>query len=90
MIRSAGRPIAVYEEGERVDELVEVVEGVEDLGEVLLSKLRNWMVKRNIGNQNGNLGDENVQSNVRDALVDNNQVGCQLVTLRSMMERDVL
>ena len=40
MIRSAGRPIALYEEGERVDELVEVVEGVEDLGEVMLSKLR--------------------------------------------------
>ena len=34
------------------------------------------MVKRNIGNRNGNLGNENVQSNVRDALVDNNQVGC--------------
>ena len=48
------------------------------------------MVKRNIGNRNGNLGNENVQSNVRDALVDNNQVGCQLVTLRSMMVRDVL
>ena len=34
-----------YEEGERVDELVEVVEGVEDLGKVKFSKLRNWMVK---------------------------------------------
>ena len=34
------------------------------------------MVKRNIGNRNGNLGDENVQRNVRNAFVDNNQVGC--------------
>ena len=36
--------LSYYEEGERVDELVEVVEGVEDLRKVKLSKLKNWMV----------------------------------------------
>ena len=65
-----------YEEGERVDELVEVVEGIEDLGEVMLSKLRNWIVKEMLETKNGNMVDENVQSNDRNALVDNNRVGC--------------
>ena len=44
----------------------------------------------NVRNRNGNMIDEDVQRNVRNAFVDNNQVGCQLVTLRSMMVRDVL
>ena len=40
----AGLP-PYYEEGERVDELVEMVERIEDPGEVMLSKLKDWMVK---------------------------------------------
>nr|GEX07382.1 reverse transcriptase domain-containing protein [Tanacetum cinerariifolium] len=59
--RSAGRLAAELLGGERVYGLVEV-EGVEDLGKV--------------GNQNGNVVNENVQENVRNVLVNGNRVGC--------------
>nr|GEU81571.1 choline transporter-like protein 2 [Tanacetum cinerariifolium] len=51
----------------KVNGLVEV-EGVEDLG-----KVGN---QRNIGNQNGNVVNENVQENIGNVIVNGNQVGC--------------
>nr|GEY40333.1 hypothetical protein [Tanacetum cinerariifolium] len=60
-----------HEEGERVNELVEVG-GVEDLEEVMMSVGN----QGNVGNQNGNVVNENVQENVRIVLVNGNRVGC--------------
>nr|GEW30804.1 hypothetical protein [Tanacetum cinerariifolium] len=51
-----------------MDGLVEVVEGVEDLGEV--------GNQGNVRNQNGNVVNKNVQENVRNVLVNGNRVGC--------------
>nr|GEY41261.1 reverse transcriptase domain-containing protein [Tanacetum cinerariifolium] len=56
-----------HEKGERVNGLVEV-EGVEDLDEV--------GNQGNVGNQNGNVVNENVQENVRNVLLNGNQIGC--------------
>nr|GEV61630.1 putative reverse transcriptase domain-containing protein [Tanacetum cinerariifolium] len=57
-----------HEEGERVDGLVGEVEGVEDL-----EKVGN---QGNVRNQNGNVVSENVQENIRNVLVNGNQIGC--------------
>ncbi|GKC28644.1 hypothetical protein Tco_1035938 [Tanacetum coccineum] len=54
-----------HEEGEWVNSLVKV-EGVEDLG-----KVGN---QGNVGNQNGNVVNENVQENVGNVLVNGNRV----------------
>ncbi|GJX86364.1 putative reverse transcriptase domain-containing protein, partial [Tanacetum coccineum] len=56
-----------HEKGEQVYGLVEV-EGVEDLGKV--------SNRGNVGNQNGNVVNENIQENIRDVLVNGNRVGC--------------
>ncbi|GJX79917.1 hypothetical protein Tco_0328066 [Tanacetum coccineum] len=63
-----------YEEGERVNGLVEVG-GVEDqgLGDNENLKIGN---QGNVGNQNGNEINENVQENVRNVLVNGSRVGC--------------
>ena len=47
-----------YEERERVDELVEVVEGVEDLGKVKIEQVKELNGQGNVRNRNGNVGDE--------------------------------
>ncbi|GJV18380.1 putative reverse transcriptase domain-containing protein [Tanacetum coccineum] len=74
--RSAGGLLPNHEEGERVNGLVEVG-GVEDLGENLLPViLAQDGNQGNVGNQNGNVVNENVQENVRNVLVNGNQVGC--------------
>ncbi|GJR11622.1 putative reverse transcriptase domain-containing protein [Tanacetum coccineum] len=68
MTRSAGRPVAESQgggTGERVNGLVEV-EGVEDLGKV--------SNRGNVGNQYGNMVNENVQENVVNVIVNSNQV----------------
>nr|GEU29744.1 hypothetical protein [Tanacetum cinerariifolium] len=65
--QSAGRLVAESQGGEQAYGLVEVV-GVEDLG-----KVGN---QGNVGNQNGNVVNENVQENVRNMLVNGNRVGC--------------
>nr|GEZ00038.1 hypothetical protein [Tanacetum cinerariifolium] len=70
-----------HEEEERVYGLVEVVEGVEDLGNVVMSNLLPVMLARvgnqgNVGNQNGNVVNENVQENIRNVLVNGNRLGC--------------
>ncbi|GJT10811.1 putative reverse transcriptase domain-containing protein [Tanacetum coccineum] len=62
--RSAGRPTAKSLGGERVYGLVEV-KGVEDLGKV--------SNRGNVGNQNGNVVNENVQENVGNVIVNGNQ-----------------
>ncbi|GJV55753.1 putative reverse transcriptase domain-containing protein [Tanacetum coccineum] len=65
-----------HEEGEWVNELVEVG-GVEDLGENLLPAILAQVGnQRNVKNQNGNLVNENVQENIRSVLVNGNRVGC--------------
>ncbi|GJZ04679.1 reverse transcriptase domain-containing protein [Tanacetum coccineum] len=83
--RSAGRHVdwnheagllLNHEEGERVNGLVEVG-GVEDLGENLLPAILVQVGNQeNVGNQNGNVVNENVQENVRNVLVNGNRVGC--------------
>nr|GEW39623.1 hypothetical protein [Tanacetum cinerariifolium] len=70
-----------HKEEERVYGLVEVVEGVEDLGKVVMSNLFPVMLARvgnqgNVGNQNGNVVNENVQENIRNVLVNGNRLGC--------------
>nr|GEV44394.1 reverse transcriptase domain-containing protein [Tanacetum cinerariifolium] len=63
-------------EGERVYGLVEV-EGVEDLEKDLLpAMLAQVGNQRNVGNQNGNVVNENVQENDRNVLVNGKRVGC--------------
>nr|GEW31066.1 reverse transcriptase domain-containing protein [Tanacetum cinerariifolium] len=53
------------------------VEGVEDLGKNLLpTMLAQVHNQGNVGNQNGNVANENVQENVRNMLVNGNRVGC--------------
>ncbi|GKB63325.1 putative reverse transcriptase domain-containing protein [Tanacetum coccineum] len=56
--------------------LVEV-EGVEDLRKNLLpAMLAQVSNRRNVGNQNGNVVNENVQENIGNARVNGNRVGC--------------
>ncbi|GKB71306.1 hypothetical protein Tco_0932718 [Tanacetum coccineum] len=65
-----------HKEGERVYGLVEV-EGVEDLGKNLLpAMLAQVSNQGNVGNQNGNVVNENVQENVENVIVNGNRVGC--------------
>ncbi|GKE78125.1 hypothetical protein Tco_1544245, partial [Tanacetum coccineum] len=73
--RSAGRP-AVESLGGRTGVRVGRGEGVEDLGKV--EDLGNGLVSNrgNVGNQNGNVVNENVQENVRNVIVNGNRVGC--------------
>ncbi|GJT90802.1 reverse transcriptase domain-containing protein [Tanacetum coccineum] len=86
--RSAGRPVAESRGGgtgervgrggrgrgprggndERVDELMDV-----NLLPAILAQVGN---QGNVGNQNGNVVNENVQENVRNVLVNGNRVGC--------------
>ncbi|GKF77689.1 hypothetical protein Tco_0230159 [Tanacetum coccineum] len=74
--RSAGRPAAESLGGERVNGLVEV-EGVEDLGKNLLPAMLAQVSNRgNVGNQNGNVVNENFHENVRNVIVNGNRVGC--------------
>ncbi|GJS00891.1 putative reverse transcriptase domain-containing protein [Tanacetum coccineum] len=62
-------------EGERVDVFVEVVEGVDDLGENLLPAILAQVGNHgNVENQNGNVVNENVQENIRNVLVNGNRV----------------
>ncbi|GJW49961.1 hypothetical protein Tco_0091312 [Tanacetum coccineum] len=58
-------PLRINEEGERVDGLVKVG-GLEDLGENLLPTILAQVGNQgNVGSQNGNVVNENVQENVR-------------------------
>ncbi|GJS57219.1 putative reverse transcriptase domain-containing protein, partial [Tanacetum coccineum] len=56
-----------WKEGERVNGLVEV-KWVEDLGKV--------SNRGNVGNQNGNVVNKNIQENVGNVIVNSNRVGC--------------
>ncbi|GKE47654.1 hypothetical protein Tco_1478912 [Tanacetum coccineum] len=72
--RSAGRPAAKSLGGERVYRLVEM-EGVEDLGKNLLPAMLAQVSNRgNVGNQNGNVVNENVQENIGNVIVNGNWV----------------
>ncbi|GKD38364.1 hypothetical protein Tco_1258571 [Tanacetum coccineum] len=65
-----------HEKGERVYGLVEVEEA-ENLGKNLLPAMLSQVSNRgNVGNQNGNVVNENIQENIRDVLVNGNRVGC--------------
>nr|GEZ16058.1 putative reverse transcriptase domain-containing protein [Tanacetum cinerariifolium] len=75
--RSADRPAVESLGGEWVYGLVEV-EGVEDLGNVMMSELLPVTLARvgnqgNVRNQNGNVVSENVQENVKNVLVNRNR-----------------
>ncbi|GJV50734.1 putative reverse transcriptase domain-containing protein [Tanacetum coccineum] len=72
--RSAGRPTVESLGGGRVNRLGEV-EGVEDLGKNLLpARLAQVSNRGNVGNQNGNVVNENIQENVGNVLVNGNQI----------------
>nr|GEY46941.1 hypothetical protein [Tanacetum cinerariifolium] len=73
--RSAGRSIANHEEGERVDGLVEVGKGVEGVNRNVEGVNGGVGNQGIVGNQDGNVVNENVQENVRNVLVNGNRVG---------------
>ncbi|GJY20415.1 hypothetical protein Tco_0392981, partial [Tanacetum coccineum] len=77
--QSAGRPTAESlggGTGERVNGLVKV-EGIEDIGKNLLPAMLAQVSNRgNVGNQNGNVVNENVKENIVNVIVNGNRVGC--------------
>ncbi|GJT48037.1 reverse transcriptase domain-containing protein [Tanacetum coccineum] len=66
--RSAGWPAAELLGGETGERVSKGVEGVEDLGKV--------SNRGNVGNQNGNVVNENIQENGGNVIVNDNWVGC--------------
>nr|GEY64158.1 hypothetical protein [Tanacetum cinerariifolium] len=69
----------IIKKGERMYGLVEVG-GVEDLGKNLLPAMLAQVGNQgNVGNQNGNVVNENVQENVRNMLVNGNRISGALI-----------
>ncbi|GKC06577.1 putative reverse transcriptase domain-containing protein [Tanacetum coccineum] len=68
----------------KVEEVNEGVGGAPDFSKIIAQQLQNLLPamlaqvgnQRNVGNQNGNVVNENVQENVRNVIVNGNRVGC--------------